>query len=130
MLAIRIFKNRWFAKFARREAITDTALREAIDRANAGLVDADLGSGLIKQRVARAGQGRSGGYRTIIVFRAGERAVFLFGFAKNNRANLNAEELAAYRNAAKVILGLTQQEVNIEVAAGRLTEVQDGDEDL
>src|ERR1700683_1838925 len=59
-----------------------------------GLIDADLGSGLLKQRVARAGEGRSGGYRTIIAYRAGDRAVFLYGFAKNERDNIGDDELA------------------------------------
>jgi len=53
---MHIYKNRWFAKFARREGIADARLREAIDRANAGLIDADLGGGLVKQRVARDGR--------------------------------------------------------------------------
>lgn len=127
---MRIYKNRWFDKFARRERITDSRLREAVERANAGLIDAELGNGLVKQRVARAGQGRSGGYRTIIVFRVEERAIFLFGFAKNDRANLNAEELAAYRKAAHIMLELTQRELDVELAAGRLLEVSDDDEDL
>ena len=127
---MRIYKNRWFEKFARREDIADARLREAIDRANAGSIDADLGGGLLKQRVARNGQGRSSGYRTIIVFRAEERAVFVFGFAKSGRANLNATELTAFRKAAKIVLALSQREVDIEVEAGRLTEVLDGDENL
>lgn len=127
---MRVYKNRWFVKFARREGIAGARLLEAIERADAGLIDADLGGGLIKQRVAREGQGRSGGYRTIIVFRSEDRAVFLFGFAKSDRANLNADELAAYRRAAKIVLGLTLAELDIEVDAGRLTEVRDDDEDL
>lgn len=127
---IRTYKNRWFEKFARRERITDASLREAIERAGAGLIDADLGGGLIKQRVAREGQGRSGGYRTIIIFRSNDRAIFVFGFAKNDRANLNSEELAAYRKAAKIMLGLSRLELDMELVAERLTEVRDDDEDL
>jgi hypothetical protein len=65
----RIYKNRWFAKFASREGISDATLVAAIDQANSGLVDADLGGGLIKQRVAREGGGKSGGYRTLVFFR-------------------------------------------------------------
>ena len=55
-MPVRVFKNRWFEKFARKQEIDDGALREAIDRAEAGLVDADLGGGIIKQRVARKGE--------------------------------------------------------------------------
>lgn len=85
---------------------------------------------MIKQRVARAGEGRSGGYRTLIFFREGERAVFAFGFAKNDRDNLGAEELAVFRKAAKIVLALPDVAIETEVSAGRLLEVQDGDENL
>jgi hypothetical protein len=72
-------------------------LQEAIQRAESGLVDADLGGGIIKQRVARAGGGRSGGYRTLIAYRAGMRAVFLYAFAKNERDNIDPDELQTLR---------------------------------
>ena len=91
---MRVYKTRLFAKFARRERIADRALIEAIERAGRGLIDADLGGGVIKQRVARVGQGRSGGYRTLIAVQFGERAVFLFGFAKNDRDNIDEVELS------------------------------------
>jgi hypothetical protein len=96
-LALRIFKTRWLVRFARREAIPDRSLCEAILRVGRGLIDADLGGGILKQRVARAGQGRSGGYRMLIAYRAGERAVFLYGFAKSERANITVDELATLR---------------------------------
>jgi hypothetical protein len=86
---MQVLKTRWFTKFARNEEIADASLREAIARAERGLIDADLGGGLIKQRVARRGQGRSGGYRVIVAYRAKGRAVFLFGFAKNERENIS-----------------------------------------
>jgi hypothetical protein len=101
---VRVFKNAWFRKFARKEKISDTALREAVARAEAGLIAADLGGGLVKQRVARPGGGKSGGYRTLIFFRAKTRAVFVFGFAKNDRANLDAHEDAVFKKAAKLVL--------------------------
>jgi hypothetical protein len=84
---VRIFKLKGFARFQRRERIADAALVKALADIAAGLVDADLGGGLIKQRVARPGQGKSGGYRTLLAYRRGERAVFLYGFAKSGRAN-------------------------------------------
>lgn len=71
----RIFKTRWFERFARKEKIRELVLVEAVARAQKGQVDADLGGGVIKQRIARLGQGKSGGYRTIVFFRLGERAV-------------------------------------------------------
>ena len=85
-----------FGRFQRREGITDRMLGKAIGNAERGLVDAGLGGGLIKQRTARPGQGKSGGYRTIIAYRRGDRAVFLFGFAKSERANLDDDELSYF----------------------------------
>ena len=126
----RIYKNRWFAKFAAREGISDATLVAAIDQANLGLIDADLGSGLIKQRVAREGGGKSGGYRTLVFFRHEERAIFAFAFAKSGKANLNAVELRAYRQAAKIVLALTQAQIESEVRAERLFEVKDDAQDL
>jgi len=128
--SLRIYKNSWFAKFARKEQISDSALCDAIDRATRGLIDADLGGGLIKQRVAREGAGKSGGYRTLIFFRAGERSIFVFGFAKSDKANLDAEELAEFKKAAKELLQLSQQQVDALVEIGRLMEVKSDEEDL
>src|SRR3546814_6114326 len=88
----RILKNGWFERFARKERLTDSGLRDAVQRAESGLVDADLGGGVIKQRVARPGKGKSGGYRTLILFRKGDRAIFAFGFAKSAPANRRSEE--------------------------------------
>jgi hypothetical protein len=80
---VPVFKTREFARIARREAIRDATLLEAAGRAERGLIDADLGAGLIKQRVARQGQGRRSGYRTLMAFRVGSSTVFVYGFAKN-----------------------------------------------
>jgi hypothetical protein len=99
-VALRVFKTRGFARFARSERISDASLSEAVRRAERGLVDADLGGGVIKQRVARPGQGRSGGYRVLIAYRAKARAVFLFGFAKSAQANIDDDELATLREIA------------------------------
>jgi hypothetical protein len=90
---LRIFMTRWMARFVRKSGIEDALLIEAIDRAEKGLIDADLGGGVIKQRVGRPGQGRSGGYRTLIAFRSGDRAVFVFGFAKNEQDNISRDNL-------------------------------------
>ena len=83
---MRSFKNAWFERFTRKQKLDAAALRDAIQRAERGLIDADLGGGVIKQRVARPGQGKSGGYRTIILYRQAHRAFFVYGFAKTNRA--------------------------------------------
>jgi hypothetical protein len=127
---VRVFKNAWFRKFARKEQISDAALCEAVARAEAGLIDADLGAGLLKQRVARPGAGKSGGYRTLLFFRAETRAVFVFGFAKSDRANLDDDEEAVFKKAAKLVLEFSEAQVDAELESGRLTEVNCGDQDL
>ena len=120
---VRVFKGSRFQKFARKEKVTDAMLCEAVARAQKGLIDADLGRGLIKQRVARPGAGRSGGYRTLIFFRAETRAVFAFGFAKNDRANLDDDEEAAFNKAARLVLAYSDEQMDAELSSGRLTEV-------
>ena len=125
---IRTYANRWFAKFAAKEKISDATLAEAVHRAEIGLIDADLGGGLIKQRLARQGSGKSGGYRSIMIFRSGERAIFVFAFAKSDKANLSAAELKAYRKAASIMLELGAGQIETEVEAGRLIEVNNDEQ--
>lgn len=125
---IRIYANRWFAKFAAKEKISDATLADAVHRAESGLIDADLGNGLIKQRIARQGEGKSGGYRSILIFRSGERAIFVFAFAKSDKANLSAAELKVYRKAASIMLELRDDQIETEVEAGRLVEVNEDEQ--
>ncbi|WP_293122959.1 type II toxin-antitoxin system RelE/ParE family toxin [Moorena sp. SIO4G3] len=91
----------WFQRFSRRERMTDAMLLGAVMRAEQGLIDADLGGGVIKQRIARESQGKSGGYRSIILFRRGDKAFFIYGFAKSERDNISNDELADFKKAAK-----------------------------
>ena len=114
--------------YAQRERISDLALCEALDRANRGIVDADLGSGLVKQRVARFGQGRSGGYRMLSAFRRQSRAVFLYGFAKNERENIAEDELATARELAAAWLNADEAGVARSLSAGTLQEIDCGEE--
>ena len=94
-----------------------------MERAERGLIDADLGGGVVKQRVARPGQGRSGGYRTIVLYRSGTRAIFAFGFAKSRKDDLEPDELEAYRELAKVYLTLGESAIDRHVEDGSLAEV-------
>jgi hypothetical protein len=121
---VRVFKNGWFQKFARKEKISDAMLCEAVARAERGQIDADLGSGLIKQRLARSGAGKSGGFRTLVFFRTQQRAVFAFGFAKSDMANLDDADEAYLKKAAKLVLGFTNEQMDAEIAAGRMLEVK------
>jgi hypothetical protein len=126
---VRVFKTKWLARFARRERIADKSLREAIERAERGMIDADLGGGLIKQRVARQGQGRSGGYRMIVAYRAKGRAVFLFGFAKNERENIDRDELMTAREIAADWLAADDERLAQAIAVGELKELSHDDEE-
>jgi hypothetical protein len=126
---MQIYKTRWFARFARHERITDASLQEAIERAESGLVDADLGGGLIKQRVAQKGQGRSGGYRMIVAYRAKNRAVFLYAFAKSEQENIGQDELVGLRKIGANWLNSNAQTMEHAVEDGRLQEVHLDDEE-
>ena len=126
---MRVFKIRWFARFARRERIDDKSLSEAIARAARGLIDADLGGGLIKQRVARQGRGRSGGYRMIVAYRVKERAVFLYGFAKNERDNIEADELEDLRLVARGWLEAAPEQIAAALADGAIEDVRHDEKD-
>ena len=128
-MAIEVFKTKWLARFARRERLDDASLRGAIDRMERGIVDADLGGGLIKQRVARAGQGRSGGYRMLLAYRSGERAVFLYGFAKNERENIEDAELLTLREIGAAWLAADAKGIARALSEDALQEVKGGDED-
>ena len=120
---MRTFKTKAFARFADREGIADEALCDAVERAARGLVDADLGGGVIKQRIARRGQGRSGGFRVIVVFRRGARAFFVHGLAKSDRDNLRRREFGALRALADEMLGLDGPRLEAMVANGTISEV-------
>lgn len=122
MGGVRILKTKWFGRYARHERISDHSLLIAIDRAERGSVDADLGGGVIKQRGARAGQGRSRGYRFPIAYRAGERAVFLYGFAKNERENIEDDELTTLREIAAAWLEADDERLEHAIAEGILQE--------
>ena len=120
---MQTFKTKAFARFADREGLEDTALCEAVRRAARGLIDADLGGGVIKQRIARKGRGRSGGFRTIVLFRRDEPAFFVYGFAKSDRENLRRDELEAFRMLADEMLGLTGAGLAAALANGSIIEV-------
>lgn len=119
---MRVFKTKWFVRFARRERIGDRSLCGAIERAEHGIVDAYLGGGVIKQRVARIGQGRSGGYRLLIAYRSGERAVFLYGFAKNERDNIEEDELTTLIEIAAGWLDADDEHLENVIKMGILQE--------
>jgi hypothetical protein len=120
---VQLFKTKWFTRYARHEGLEDHSLCEAIDRAERGIVDADLGSGIIKQRVARTGQGRAAGYRLLIAYRSGSRAVFLYGFAKSERDNIEPDELETLREIGEAWLKAKEERLEHAIKEGLLKEV-------
>jgi hypothetical protein len=123
-VTVRIFKSSWFQRFARKEAIADAVLHDAVARAERGQIDADLGGGVIKQRIARRGQGKSKGYRTIIFIRSGMKAFFVYGFAKSQKANIDSVEQDQFKEAAKHVLALTEKQLTELLMRGDFTEVR------
>ena len=121
---MRIFISRWFQRFARKERIASAALCEAVARAENGQIDADLGGEVIKQRIARPGRGKSKGYRTIILFRRGEMAFFVYGFSKSQRASLDPDEERQFKDAAKHVLALTEKQLGELLKKGDFEEVK------
>jgi len=111
-------------RFAKRAKITNQALREAVLRAERGLIDADLGGGIIKQRIARPGSGKSGGFRTVIAIRFGDRAIFVYGFAKNEQDNISRDDLAALKMLGAELLGYTDAELSAAITTEALMEVK------
>lgn len=126
---MRVFKLKGVARFVRRERISDASLRDAVERAERGIIDADLGGGLIKQRVARPGKGRSGGFRMMVAYRTEDRAFFLFGFAKSERGNIDPQELEALRGIASLWLTADEDQIGAGLDDGLLIEVEDGSDE-
>ncbi|MEO8121439.1 MAG: type II toxin-antitoxin system RelE/ParE family toxin [Rhodoferax sp.] len=124
---LRVFKNAWFARFVRKEKIPASALIDAIERANKGQIDADLGGGVIKQRIARPGEGKSKGYRSIILFRKDERAFFVYGFSKSELGNIREDEEEQFKKMARHVLALTDAQLSGFIANGQFEEVAQDD---
>jgi len=125
---LRIFKNKRFVRFARQESISNAQLCEAVRRAEQGQIDADLGSGVIKQRIARPGQGKSGGFRSIVLYKTAEKAFFVYGFAKSQKDNISAADLKLFKRAAEVTLSFEDDVLDQLITAGELTEVDCNEE--
>lgn len=121
-----LLATRGFERWARRERIARSALVEAVDEIRSGLVDARLGAGLIKKRVARPGQGKSGGMRTLLACNFRDRWVFLYGFAKNERENIDERELDALKQLAATLLKMDASLIEEAILEGRLVEISDG----
>ena len=120
---MRTFKSKAFARFAKQHGLDDDGLHEAVRRARDGQIDADLGGGVVKQRVARKGGGRSRGFRTVVLLRRNTHAFFVFGFAKSTRSGLGPDELKAFRLLADKYISLDEEGLAAVQANGTIVEV-------
>ena len=118
-----IYKTRWFDRWARKQNLSTPALCEAGREMEAGLYEADLGGGLLKKRIARPGQGKSGGFRTLVATNKAQRWFFVFGFPKNARSNIDKDEEDALKKLAAHLLSLTPAALGTAQRAGELMEV-------
>lgn len=107
----------------KKAGLADDALCNAVSEMAQGLVDADLGGHVVKKRVALPGQGKRGGARIIVATRMAEHWFFLFGFGKNERANIDKDELKVFQEVARELLGFDGQQLAIALTAGEIVEV-------
>jgi len=120
---MQVFMTKWFQQWAAREALTDDALLSAVEEIGQGLIDADLGGHLVKKRIGTRGRGKSGSVRTLLAIQLGEKAFFIYGFSKNERANVNEKELKALKLLTSELLGYTYPTLEKALKAGELIEV-------
>lgn len=120
---MRVFKIAWLDRYAKKQRISDEMLINAIQEAESGNINANLGGGVIKQRIARQGQGKSSGYRTIIYYRQGERAFFAYAFSKSDRDNITPKELTAFKQTAQRYLSLTDEQTEKLLLAKEIIEI-------
>lgn len=120
---MNVYLSKVFARLAVRDGLTNAHICQAVDEMNNGLIDANLGAGLFKKRVAMPGQGKRGGWRTLLGFQAGKKAFFLYLFSKNSRDNIEDDELKALKRMTKYYFSMRPDEIKKALKCGELTEV-------
>jgi hypothetical protein len=120
---MRVFKTRQFDRWARKEGVTDPMLWAAVIEMENGLIDTDLGGHVMKKRIALPGRGKRGGARSLLAYRLGDCAFFVYGFAKNERDNIDDRELKALTLLASALLGWTPEQTGHALREGALIEV-------
>ena len=121
---MRLFKNKLFSKWAEKEGLSDHALWVAVDEMERGLIDAELGGHIVKKRVAIGSRGKNGGVRTLLAYKVADKVFFIYGFAKNARANVSSDELKALKHLAKELLGYSDKTIKNTLKSGVLIEVE------
>ena len=124
---MRVFKYTRFSRFAIKEGITDHELLEVVNQLEEDQADVNLGGDVYKVRIARQGEGKSGGHRVIVYFRNEYRTFFSYGFSKNDKGNISEKELKAFKKDAKFRLSLTDEEIEARLRDGTLIEIIEED---
>jgi len=119
-----ICKIRNFTRWARKTGLNDALLERAVLEIKSGLLDADLGGGIVKKRIALPGRGKRGSTRTLLATNLGDRWFFVFGFEKNELENISEKELATLKMLAKDLLGMTAAQIKVAIGEGSLVEVK------
>lgn len=119
----RVFQTKVFVRLMKKSGLTDRMLCSAVAEMSAGLIDADLGGGVIKKRLALPGQGKRGGARTLLATNRLDRWFFVFGFRKSDKANVSPEELEGLKMLAKDLLGLSTLQLDEAVGRGDFKEI-------
>jgi hypothetical protein len=124
MESIRIYKLKWFKRWASKEGLSDSVLKLAITEMQQGLVDADLGANVYKKRVPLLGQGKSGSLRTLIAFQVNNKAFFIYGFSKSTRSNISVKEMKSLKLLAKELLNYSEEKLKRAIDSGSIEEVR------
>ena len=119
----RVFKTRYFSRWVRKTELTDKALCAAVVEMAQGLIDGDLGGGILKKRIGLAGRGKRGGARTLVATNKGDKWFFVYGFEKNVRATITDGELQALQDIGAQLLARTGRQLDQAVAEGSLQEI-------
>lgn len=124
MESIRIYKLKWFKRWASKEGLSDSVLKLAIAEMQQGLVDADLGANVYKKRVPLLGQGKSGSLRTLIAFQVDNKAFFIYGFSKSTCSNISVKEMKSLKLLAKELLNYSEEKLKKAIDSGSIEEVR------
>ncbi len=127
---MEIYKNKLFHQWSKEECLSDKALIDAISEMVNGIYDANLGGYIYKKRIAIRGKGKRGSLRTIIAYKAEDKAIFIYGYAKNNKSNVSVKEELALKKLAKIYFSYGVNEIKKAVQMNELIEVYDEEDNF